>query len=28
VVVTVKSAYDLAVTPAESEALRSLLATC
>ena len=28
VVVTVKSAYDLAVTPAESEALRSLLAAC
>jgi hypothetical protein len=28
VVVTVKSAYALAVTPAESEALRSLLATC
>jgi hypothetical protein len=28
VVVTVKSAYALAVTPAESTALRSLLATC
>jgi hypothetical protein len=28
VVVTVKSAYALAVTPAESDALRSLLATC
>ncbi len=28
VVVTVKSAYDLAVTPAESQALQSLLATC
>ncbi|TQN43216.1 uncharacterized protein DUF1524 [Blastococcus colisei] len=28
VVVTVKSAYALSVTPAESEALRSLLATC
>jgi hypothetical protein len=28
VVVTVKSSYALAVTPAEAEALRSLLATC
>jgi hypothetical protein len=28
VVVTVKSSYDLAVTPAESAALQSLLATC
>jgi hypothetical protein len=28
VVVTVKSSYTLAVTPAESEALQSLLATC
>jgi hypothetical protein len=27
-VVTVKSAYALAVTPAEWETLRSLLATC
>jgi hypothetical protein len=28
VVITVKSDYDLAVTPAESAALQSLLATC